>query len=594
MTKRYLYGWAIALAVLVVSVSWLERAEAGKYNLRDRGIAPGDTIDGEHLASLIKELSDEAELTDIRLEAGTYYLTSGRSAYRRLYISNHDQTPEGLRPVGILLEGVRGLRLGGQGVRLVCLDDMLPIAVVGCEAVELRGLVIDYAEPTIAQSRIVENRGQEGIVFAPEAWVRSRINSDGAWEAYGDNWRSTMGAGIAFDPETRHILYRVSDLGYNTRGATLLGEGAVLAPNWRDERLPVGTIIAMRSHRRPYPAILIDGSRDSHLEDVVVHYASGMGLLAQNSHNVRLRRLDVRPSEGRYHATQADATHFSGCSGLIDVEGGRYEAMMDDAINVHGVYLRLTEQRDERTLVGRYMHAQAWGFAWGRKGDTVQLVRSSTFDVLPERLTIASIEPVEGELSLGVRSFVIRFAEPLPAGLSAGEGYGIENLSKEPAVRFVGNHILNNRARGALINTSRPVLIEGNHFAYVSGSAILVSSDCNEWYESGRTGEMTIRSNVFEDVLTSLYQFTEAVISICPIIPELGAQQSPFYGTSGRGIVIEGNTFKTFDTPLLFARSSASIRWRGNTITPTTSYPRFHPRQEAFSLEGSEPIIFER
>ena len=50
------------------------------------------------------------------------------------------------------------------------------------------------------------------------------------------------------------------------------------------------------------------------------------------------------------------------------------------------------------------------------------------------------------------------------------------------------------------------------------------------WYESGQTREVTIRRNLFQDVLTSLYQFTSAVISIHPIIPELASQHHPFYG----------------------------------------------------------------
>ena len=40
---------------------------------------------------------------------------------------------------------------------------------------------------------------------------------------------------------------------------------------------------------------------------------------------------------------------------------GLYEGMMDDAINVHGTYLKVVKRVDDRTLVGRYMHGQSWG-----------------------------------------------------------------------------------------------------------------------------------------------------------------------------------------------------------------------------------------
>ena len=43
-------------------------------------------------------------------------------------------------------------------------------------------------------------------------------------------------------------------------------------------------------------------------------------------------------------STQADATHFSSCRGKIDSRNGLYEGMMDDAINVHGTYLKIKQR----------------------------------------------------------------------------------------------------------------------------------------------------------------------------------------------------------------------------------------------------------
>lgn len=52
--------------------------------------------------------------------------------------------------------------------------------------------------------------------------------------------------------------------------------------------------------------------------------------------------------------------------GLIRSVGGLYEGMMDDAINVHGTYLKVQKRIDDKTLVGEYMHGQSYGFEWGR------------------------------------------------------------------------------------------------------------------------------------------------------------------------------------------------------------------------------------
>ena len=70
---------------------------------------------------------------------------------------------------------------------------------------------------------------------------------------------------------------------------------------------------------------------------------------------------------------------------------------MDDAINVHGTYLKIVKRLDDHTVVGRYMHPQAYGFYWGDKGDKVQFVRSNTMEVMGEENVIAEITPYDKE-----------------------------------------------------------------------------------------------------------------------------------------------------------------------------------------------------
>lgn len=45
--------------------------------------------------------------------------------------------------------------------------------------------------------------------------------------------------------------------------------------------------------------------------------------------------------------------------------------MMDDAINIHGTYLKMTKLIDNETILASYMHDMSYGFDWGYKGDTV-------------------------------------------------------------------------------------------------------------------------------------------------------------------------------------------------------------------------------
>lgn len=172
----------------------------------------------------------------------------------------------------------------------------------------------------------------------------------------------------------------------------------------------------MRSRDLSYAGNLLSHDVNTTLQNVKIHYAEGMGLLAQLCENITLDGFNVclrGESDLRYFTTQADATHFSGCKGVIVSQNGLYEGMMDDAINVHGTYLKVIKRLDDTTLVGRYMHNQAWGFDWGYQGDSVQFIRSETMEIIDGVNHIVSIRPYDKEAVQGAREFCITFQKPI-------------------------------------------------------------------------------------------------------------------------------------------------------------------------------------
>lgn len=134
---------------------------------------------------------------------------------------------------------------------------------------------------------------------------------------------------------------------------------------------------------------------------------------------------------------------------------------------------------------------------------------------------IISIRPYDKEQTEGAREFLITFQEPVDQVINEQSGFGIENLTWTPEVLFSGNVIRNNRARGSLFSTPRKTIVENNLFDHTSGAAILLCGDCNGWFETGACRHVIIRKNRFVNALTNLFQFTNAVISIYPEIPDL-------------------------------------------------------------------------
>lgn len=556
------------------------------------GIHPGSgqTDLSSRLQNAFESIRKQAGTNDeviIKFERGTYEFHPADAAEREFYISNHDQNQP--KRIGICLEHWNNLTLDGNGSDFVFHGRMLPLALTRSANCVLKNFSIDFAQPHIAQVEIVENDADKGITFRVAPWVNYRIGENGRFETFGEGWNMQPGSGIAFERESRHIVYGTGDISIDTRGLQATGAARTLiAPNWKDGRLKPGTVVAMRGWGRPAPAIFLDHDSNTTLRDVRVHYAEGMGLLAQRCTDISLKGFGVclrGKEDPRYFTTQADATHFSQCRGKIVSTHGLYESMMDDAINIHGVYLKVRERMDDRTLRCGYEHHQAWGFEWGDAGDSVCFVRSKTMEETAGRNAIVSIRPADREEVKGTREFIIRFAHDLPAEINADEGYGIENLTWTPEILFSHNTVRNNRARGALFSSPRRTVCERNVFDHTSGTAILLCGDCNGWYESGACRDLVIRKNKFINALTSFYQFTNAVISIYPEIPDLKQQRTYFHGGKPGAIVIEDNRFDTFGTPLLYAKSVDGLVFRNNKVTKNTEYTPVLTDKEPIWLE---------
>lgn len=570
------------------------------FDLSEYGItpnAPDDYSLTTRIGAALTDIQKKAKGCDktvLKLKRGIYHLHALYAPCHELYISNHDQGQP--KRVGIYIKEWKGLAIEGDGAEIVCHGRMLPLALEGTEQFEMRSLSIDFDDPQIAQVQVLKNSPSDGITFEIAPWVNYRIAPNGRLETYGEGWEMQQDAGMAFERDTRHIVYCTSDISVNLQGLKDLGGNQMYAPQWKDERLAPGTVVALRSYERPAPAIFLNNCTDTKITNVIVHYAEGMGILAQRCTNITLKKFSVclrGEEDPRYFTTQADATHFVQCRGKITVRGGLYENMMDDAINVHGIYLRVSERIDDHTLRCTFGHNQAWGFSWGDAGDTVRFVRSATMKDAGHQNLIASIRPDGQDSVKGCKGFVVTMRERLPEEMRGGNLFGIENLSWTPEVNFSRNTVRNNRARGALFSSPRHTVCQDNLFDHTSGSAILLCGDCNGWFESGAVRDLVIRRNTFINALTSQYQFTNAVISICPEIPRLADQQNFFHGGCPAAIRIEHNVFDTFDTPLLYAKSVSGLIFRKNQIRKNNEYPPYHFNTKTIETEHCEKTKIE-
>lgn len=584
------------LIPLLIVIFSLLSCQKQQFDLTDFEVHENSKNNSEQLnlaLQSIKKLCRNGQEIYISLPKGTYHFYEKGTFLCEYYISNHDQ--DNPKRVVFNFDEWENLVFDGNGSKFIFHGRLLPFTLKNSKNCKLKNFSIDFENPHIAQVKIVENQTEKGIVFRTEDWVNARISSDNTFEVYDEAWTVKPVTGIAFEPKTNHIVYRTSDLICDFSQCEQIDSNLFFAPNWKDERLKPQTKIALRNYYRPAPAIFLVENYNTEIENVKVHYAEGMGLLAQLCENITLNNFSVCLEEesGRVFTTQADATHFSSCKGRIISKNGLYENMMDDAINVHGTYLKIVQKIDNNSLIAKYMHNQSWGFKWGEMGDEVQFVSSNTMEVIGEKNIISSIKPYNSDDILGAKEFLICFEKNIDSTIFEKESVGIENLTWCPEVIFTENIIRNNRARGALFSTPKDVIVENNFFDHTSGTAILLCGDCNGWFETGACRNVTIRNNRFVNALTNMFQFTNAIISIYPEIPNLAEQKQYFHGGEEQGIVIENNLFETFDQPIVFAKSLNGLIFRENKIVQNSDYEPFHWNKNRFLFQHTKNIKIE-
>ncbi len=515
----------------------------------DHGLRPGAGEAGPALRALLDLARRSPGGATIELQPGEYHFHATAALPMSLYVSNHDQRP--VAPVGVPLVDLENVTLKGKDCEFIFHGDIQPLLVMDSRRVRLQGIALRYAAPYVTEGRIVDNDGDS-----------TTLQMSGSWKLLGgrlhnvaDGWDEQVRVANAFKPDGRMApLGGQGDLVWDAR-AEDAGAGQVrFARETRSLGLVAGDTLALRSYARPHPAILLYRATDTLLRDIIVRDSMGMALLAQRSENIAILGGGCVRAHGRLSTATADATHFSNCKGRVRVEGALFEGMLDDAINVHATCLRIENIASPTEITCRYMHEQSVGFEVVLPGETVQFIHGPTLECDPRKIRVKSATKLRPDL------LRLTLESPLPAGV--GPGDAVENADWHPSVVFRDNTVRHNRARGALFTTTQPVLVEKNRFLWSSGSAILLAGDAQGWYESGSCADVRILDNEFDHNLTSRYQFTEAIISICPEVRRLSEQKKRYH----RNIRIENNTFRTHRVPLLYAVSASGLRFTGNRV----------------------------
>ncbi|MBN8673858.1 MAG: alpha-1,3-galactosidase B [Chitinophagales bacterium] len=509
---------------------------------------------------------------------GRYDFWPEQSASKQYYESNTDVIP--VRKCPILIEGFKNLTIDFKESDLVFHGMMQPITVDSSENVLIKNVSIDWDVPVMGQGKIIAvGENYIDVEISPESPYEI---SNGKIFFVGEGWRSELSDIMEFDKETKFIAQGCGDgcLGndfYSYTGEEISRNNIRI--KYKIARHPeIGNYLALRHSARDHAGTFIRNSKNIRLENLNMFQNAGLGILSQYSENLSFRNVQCvpNPKKGRVFAGHDDGLHFSNCKGQITVDHCRFAGLMDDPINVHGTSVRVVKKLGDRKLLCKFIHDQSYGFVWARPGEKIGFIEH-------EFMNTAGFGIVESFAPVNPREFEISFTGPLPSVITGGDA--LENLTWSPDVIIKNSFFGSCRARGILVTTPGKVVIEKNIFES-SGSAILIAGDANYWYESGAVKDVMIRNNTFNaPCLTSMFQFCEAIISICPEIPTID-RAKPFH----RNIRIEKNTFNPFDYPVLYAKSVQRLIFLNNYIKRSVKFKPWHPRKQMITLESCQKV----
>ena len=557
-----------------------------QINVADFGVNTQTTDCTPGLIKCMQACKD-AGTAELVFNKGTYNFYPDFGIDKYCFISNND---EGMKRVIFLLENIKNFTLDGQGSEFIFHGFVNPFAIINSSNVTFKNFSIDFARTFHSEATIIANNSDGIDIDIPENFPY-RINNGSLIFTAGNHSEqrqmTTVGKEITypygslleFDSKKRETAYMVNDyfLGGTPLVATNLGDRKVRV-FLKGLKGTVGNTMVFQAEDRNYPGFAVSDSRDIRFDNITIYHAGGMGIVCQRTHNVSVLSCKVTPSKGRVISATADATHFTNCTGKIELGHSVFQNQMDDATNIHGIYVQIAKKISSTEFIVQLKHSQQLGFDFLKPGTQIEFVQATSL------ITRGYAKVLDSE-RLNKNFTRIKLSCGLPSDINLGDA--ICKFCDSQFVYIHDNYIGKNRARGMLLNCSGKTIVENNTF-HSPGAAILFEGDARYWFEQGGVKDCTIQNNLFDNCLYGVWG--KAIIDVgAGIIENLDVSRY------NKNIKVLNNTFRTFDDALLLqAYCMDGLVWKGNKIEKNKEYPASKTNKSLFKVENCDNIKIEQ
>lgn len=523
----------------------------------------------------------------IHFTKGRYEFYPENAPTEFLSMSNNDS---GDRKVAFLIKDMENVTVSCDSADFLFHGAIVPFAVKNSGNVRISGhFSIDYDYPWTFEGEVIANdpaRKAFTVKVFPDN--KYRIKGDRLYFG-GYDWEYPMAENIVFNPETRRPFYNTAVYEHAHWAGELkareISEGLVEFYGLLAREVPpVGSIWDDKGPmelNRSYPGFAILQSRNVEISDVHIYKAGAMGLIAEFSEDIRVRGMSTAAAPGskRMITISADATHFVDCSGIVALEDCTFESMLDDATNIHGVYMKVDSLLAPGVFRTSFGHFQQEGNHFADVGDSIRFVDRKTL----KPVAVSVLEDIDRSER---KSYILKASPDLSGSGENISSLVVENISRGCDVVIRNCRVHYNRARSLLLSTPGNVLVEGCDFSSMM-AGIRICGDANYWFESGNTRDIVIRGNKFTDGGLGGGN-PQAILQIDPIIPKDARSDGFFYHDR---IVFSGNTVSTFDCQVIYGLSIKDLEITDNTFIDSGSYEPIFPGLSVIDLQYCGNVV---
>ncbi|MEM6260833.1 MAG: right-handed parallel beta-helix repeat-containing protein [Planctomycetota bacterium] len=523
-------GFCLVAAVLIASPALTAMASQDLHVSSFGAVGDGVHNDAPAIRQAIQAAIDAGSGTTLSFDERTYRLG-----------------PSGDLHYQFKLDGVKGLRIQGNGATLLNTPEHGIFETVRCTDVEIGGFVVDYDPLPFTQGTITRINPAQNSFLLEIADGYEVPSADTRFS----RWSSVM------DPNERHrrwdLKMHLFYKGVEPVPGSPRTVRVTVDPQWQDDLKPInrGDRFFLSFRRGPGGSnFRVTESTDCTFHDIKF-YATRYGMafgVRSNEGRITLRRIEIRfkPGTDRLIASHRDGMHCKDNKIGPLIEDCYFEGLKDDSLNIGG-----NTGMARSVISSRVFDLMGAPF---RPDDEVLVFDPDSGQALA-RTKVVNVEPGRVELAHAIRGVVPGTKKPHQDRTSTH----FYNLSRSSADFIVRNCTFKAQRRHAMLIRAPRGLIENNTIDGVGGSAVFAGNEAGSFYEGPFPEGLVIRNNTIRNTqLPAIWLLTSSLSG---------------EGRLTRDIRLENNNILAAHAPAIQAARVAGVRVTGGQIAAGRTLP---------------------